>query len=37
MHKAKIQYRDRKDCAFLVLFFLCIVYALVAMSVRGIV
>jgi hypothetical protein len=35
MHKAEIQYRDRKDCAFLVLFFLCIVYALVAISVRG--
>jgi hypothetical protein len=35
MHKAEIQYRDRKDCAFLVLFFLCIVYVLVAISVRG--
>jgi hypothetical protein len=34
MHKAEIQYRDRKDCAFLVIFFLCIVYALVAISVR---
>jgi predicted RNase H-like nuclease (RuvC/YqgF family) len=33
MHKAEIQYRDRKDCAFVVLFIFCIVYALVAMCV----
>jgi hypothetical protein len=35
MHKAEMKYRDRKDYAFLVMFFLCILYALFAMCVRG--